>query len=159
MDHSLLLKVVNQLALILRAQGEDVDSVSVKGYEVLMLVQKNTGDLRFPELEALVSENDGLSLLLTTPTVFGNIHDHQVVGVNIDGLETDDDFLCPSFCVSEHMNVSVPNIQLVLPLNEELSFNWVVNLELYNKEPKFLLKFVGKDIKHLVISIIDDFHD
>jgi hypothetical protein len=74
-------------------------------------------DLRLPELEAFMAEDQ--AKLITGST--GDIHAHDVIGVDIDLLETDDDFLEAGLLVPQQVNIGVSNVKLVIPFNKEFS--------------------------------------
>lgn len=61
-------------------------------------------------------KDDGVPLSL----FLGDVHYHEIVGVDVDGLEADHHFFDASVKVPQHVDVSVSDVQLVLPLNQEL---------------------------------------
>ena len=80
-------------------------------------------DLRLPQLEGLVPE---LHPLLRR----GNVDEKDVVDVHEDGLVADDEFFELVLLVSHHIDVCVGDVQLVLPLHEEVVVHGIELVEL-----------------------------
>jgi hypothetical protein len=121
--------------------------------EILVLVEKQTHALTLPKLEALMSKDH--SLLISDR----DIHANHIVCVDEDGFITDNQLLKALRLVSEHVDVGVSDIKLVLPLDQELSLIWVLLAQLENEETKFFLELVGEDVIIILLLIVDDFLD
>ena len=115
MHHSFVLFGINNLPLVNSSECKNVQSGLGHGDEVLLLAQDETSDLTLPKLEALVSEQGGLSLVL------GDVHHGHIVGVDVNGFVTDNQLfvLLLLVSVSQHKDVRVSEIELVLPLGQE----------------------------------------
>mgnify|MGYP001060112075 CR=1 FL=1 len=99
-----------------------------------------------------MSEKGGLSLVLR------NVHDSNIVGVNVDCLVTDNELFVLLLLVSmsQHKDVGISKIKLVFPLGEEGMLLWTLLVHSDDEEPKLLLELVGKDVEDSVLMIIDD---
>jgi len=99
-----------------------------------------------------MSEKGGLSLVLR------NVHDSNIVGVNVDCLVTDNELFVLLLLVSmsQHKDVCISKIKLVFPLGEEGMLLWTLLVHSDDEEPKLLLELVGKDVEDSVFMIIDD---
>jgi len=99
-----------------------------------------------------MSEKGGLSLVLR------NVHDSNIVGVNVDCLVTDNELFVLLLLVSmsQHKDVGISKIKLVFPLGEEGMLLWTLLVHSDDEEPKLLLELVGKDVEDSVFMIIDD---
>ena len=62
-------------------KSKHVNSIFIKGNEVIVFADESGRDMALPQLEALVSEHDAL---VDHPR--GDIQDHDGVGVDVDGL-------------------------------------------------------------------------
>ena len=81
-------------------------------------------DLRLPKLEGLVAE---LHPLLRC----GDINEQHIVGVHKNSLVADDKLLETTLLVSHHINIRIGDIQLVLPLHEEVVIHRIELVETY----------------------------
>jgi hypothetical protein len=99
-----------------------------------------------------MSKKGGLSLVLR------NVHDSNIVGVNVDCLVTDNELFVLLLLVSmsQHKDVGISKIKLVFPLGEEGMLLWTLLVHSDDEEPKLLLELVGKDVEDSVFMIIDD---
>lgn len=99
-----------------------------------------------------MSKKGGLSLVLR------NVHDSNIVGVNVDCLVTDNELFVLLLLVSmsQHKDVCISKIKLVFPLGEEGMLLWTLLVHSDDEEPKLLLELVGKDVEDSVFMIIDD---
>ena len=99
-----------------------------------------------------MSEKGGLSLVLR------NVHDSNIVGVNVDCLVTDNELFVLLLLVSmsQHKDVCISKIKLVFPLGEEGMLLWTLLVHSDDEETKLLLELVGKDVEDSVFMIIDD---
>ena len=65
MDDSFISSGIFDLSpFLLGSKSEEIDAVSVNGYEIISLRGEETSDFRLPKLEALVSENQTELLFL-----------------------------------------------------------------------------------------------
>jgi hypothetical protein len=115
MNHLLLAFGINNYLLMPLAQSLKPDSISIDSDIVHVPSQKEAFDLRLPQLEALMSEDDGVLIGLAS-----NIQHDQVESINVDRLVADNQLLYSVLDVTQHLNVGVPNVQLVLVLDVEL---------------------------------------
>ena len=99
-----------------------------------------------------MSKKGGLSLVLR------NVHDSNIVGVNVDCLVTDNELFVLLLLVSmsQHKDVCISKIKLVFPLGEEGMLLWTLLVHSDDEETKLLLELVGKDVEDSVFMIIDD---
>lgn len=139
MDHPLILFGVNNLSLVNGSEGQDVETSLGHGNEVLLLAEDEASYLRLPKLEALMSEQGCLALVLR------DVHHSDIIGVNVDCFEADNQFFVPLVLVSmsEHKDVGVSKVELVLPLGQEGVLRRILFIHSNNEETKLLFKLVG----------------
>jgi hypothetical protein len=152
MHHSLVLLGVNNLSLVDGSERKNVQSSLRHGDEILLLAQDEASHLTLPQLEALVTEQSRL------PLVLRDVHDSHVVSVNVNSFVTDNEFfvLLLLVSVSEHKDVGITQIKLVFPLGQEGVLLWVLLIHSDDEETKLLFELVGKNVEHSVLMIVDD---
>ena len=129
MNHLFLVVVSVNLSLVSRIKREDVDTFVVDGDELLLAHQVETGDLRFPELEALMAEQHLLF-------VCRDINDLDVKSVHVNGLEAYDEFLEFLSLVTDDIHVGVGNVELVFPFENKLELRRSVLAESQQEDTK-----------------------
>ena len=90
--------------------------------------------------------------------VLRNVHDSNIIGVNVDCLVTDNEFfvLLLLISMSKHKDVGISKVKLVFPLGEESVLLWTLLVHSDDEETKLLLELVGKDVEDSIFMIIDD---
>lgn len=114
MEHSLLPSGIHNLPFLYRAQGNDIDSLSIEGDKVKISVGKEPIDLRLPELETLMLENDRLFNWFST-----NVHDNNIKSVDENSLIRNNNFFQPVLFWPENVDIGISNVQFVFVLDEK----------------------------------------
>ena len=117
------------------AERNEPYAFPVDRYKVIDVVGEKSNNLRFPELEALMPEDHSFldsGILIHR----GYIEDHNVVGVYVNGFITNHELLHTVDWISEHMDVGVTNVQLILVLDVELGLVWILFLDCENEKSK-----------------------
>ena len=91
--------------------------------------------------------------------LLGYIHTYNIICVYIDGLVTDNDLFDALLLVSKHIDVWIADVQLVLPLDEELGVLRVVLVHSQDEEAELFLILVGQDVEQAILCVIHDLLD
>lgn len=93
------------------------------------------------------------------PTDVGDVHNGHVVGIDVNGLVTNDQLFVTFLWISQHEQTTVTNIELILPFRQELVRVWILILHSNDEESKLFVELVCKDVKDAVFFIVDNlFH-
>jgi len=139
-------------SLVLCSQFNHTYTLSIDGDVVQILVQIKALDFGFPELECLQFEYSGDLLRADIKYLKG-------ICIHVDGFVTDKQFLQLLRWVVNDSNVCIPNIKLILVLQNEYLIIWILFIKLDQEEAQFLLMFVAKYIELFIFRLINHFVD
>ena len=124
------------------AKVHDEHSVLTEN-DTVKILQKNRSYVGLPQVIALMSIFDHLSVQI----------DHQnVICIDMNTLVANCELKLSSIFVLYQVQLSISDIQLALPIDQELRFLglWVIFINLYQVVSKQFIAFVGKNVEFLV---------
>ena len=140
-EHSVDTRWVHDWALGNGAKGYHIDAILVNWDEVLAAIQKYSRNLRLPELEALVPENE-------TPLAIGIcIKAHDCEGIDVDCLEAEDQ-LWGALFPSVNDDVGISYIKLVGVSHQEAHLLKLVLLEGQDEHSKLVVVDVTQNVEY-----------
>ena len=97
--HDFLAILISEWPLLNFTKSDNADALLLQNDEIVVQSCEESIDLRLPELETLMSENDGVLL---------EVNDVDIIRIDIHIFVTDDELLV--LLLSEHEHVGIPNI-------------------------------------------------
>ena len=113
--HDLLAVLVSEWSLLDLTKGNDADTLLLQNDEVVVQSREEPIDLGLPELETLMSENDG---------VLFEVDNVDIVGVDVHVFIADDKFFV--LLLPEHKHVGISNIKLVSSVDDHHAIEHVL---------------------------------
>ena len=95
------------------------------------------------------------------PFVLGDIHNSDVVSVDVNGFITNNQLfvVLVTFSVTKHKDVGVSKIKFVLPFRQESVLLWIFLVHSDDEESKFFFELVSQNVEDSILMIIDNlFH-
>ena len=97
--HNFLAILISEWPLLNFTKSDNADALLLQNDEIVVQSCEESIDLRLPELETLMSENDGVLL---------EVNDVDIISIDIHIFVTDDELLV--LLLSEHEHVGISNI-------------------------------------------------